>query len=100
MSRCNTDKCSGYLCRDICRGFAPCDPTLPRISKRYGWIEVCPGNGTESEDDCYQRSARCEGVGEERESDVARYQPFPHDPRADNGGEQEERSGELCNDPS
>jgi hypothetical protein len=89
-----------HLCSDICRRLAPRDTTLPRIGQRYGWIEVRPGNGTECEDDRYQRSARCDGVGEESERDVARRQPFSHDPRANNGGEQEERSGELCNDPS
>ena len=96
----NPGKCSGYLCRDISRGFAPGDTAQPCIGKGYGWIEVCAGDGTECEDDCHQCSARGEGVGEERESDVARRQPLSHNPRADNGGEQEERFSELCDDPS
>ena len=57
MSRCNSRKCSGYLCSDVCRGLAPRDAPLPRIGKAYGWIEVCPGDGTKCEDDFETRSA-------------------------------------------
>lgn len=85
MSGCNPGKCSGYLCCNISRSFAPCETALPRVGKRYGWIEVCPRSGPECKDDCYQRSAGRDGVGQESESDVARGQPFSHDPRADNG---------------
>jgi hypothetical protein len=71
MRPCNPGKCSGYLCRDICRDLAPGDTTLPRIGKRYGWIEVPAGNGAECENDRYQSSARCYGVGEKSHRDVA-----------------------------
>ena len=80
---------------DVARHLAPGQAALARIRQRHDRIEVRARDRSEGDDQRDQRRARREGVGEQRERDVRARELLGHDPRPDDGGQQQRRSERL-----
>jgi hypothetical protein len=76
---------------------APGEASLDSVGEGDSGIEMCSGDGAESEDEGHQGGGCGDGVAEKREGNVAAGEAIGHDSRADDGREQQQGTCEFCN---
>jgi hypothetical protein len=98
VCRDDSDDRAHELSHDVARYASPREGAFQRRRERHCRVEACAGDRCEREDQCHEDRARGDAVREQRERCVAAGQPLAHDPRADDGRDQECSADTLADD--
>jgi hypothetical protein len=94
----HADDASHHLRCNVRRHGAPPHVPAHRLGHADEGVEVSARDGPERHDQRDERRADREGIGEQRDGDVAATELHRHDAAADDGRQQQRGADRLCDD--